>query len=225
MLLDNRLAAVADFVEKGAAVADIGTDHGYLAVELYRRGCRRVIAADKNAGPCEAARRTVREKGLAAFIEIRQGDGLAALLPGEVATVCIAGMGGKLIADILAGQPQVLAGLDALVLQPQNASALLRERLYGYGWHIEDEALAQADGRVYQIIRAVPGQAELPARLELLLGPVLLAKRPTLFAEHVADALAAISRALEGMKKGRSRDEGRLRKLEQDVEKLEALLK
>lgn len=225
MLLDNRLAAVAGFVAAGAAVADIGTDHGYLAVELYRRGCRRVIAADKNAGPCGAARRTVGEKGLAAFIEVRQGDGLAALLPGEVDTVCIAGMGGRLIADILAGQPQVLAELGSLVLQPQNASALLRERLYAYGWHIEDETLAKADGRVYQIIRAAQGREEPPSRLGLLLGPALLARRPEFWREHVADALAMADRALTGMRQGRGRDEGRLRELADDVEKLEALLR
>ena len=35
MTLDKRLQAVADFVPKGCKVADIGTDHGYLAKYLY----------------------------------------------------------------------------------------------------------------------------------------------------------------------------------------------
>ena len=34
MKLDARLAAVAAFVPQGSRVADIGTDHGYLAVAL-----------------------------------------------------------------------------------------------------------------------------------------------------------------------------------------------
>lgn len=36
---------------------------------------------------------------------------------GEANTVCIAGMGGKLISDILSAEPEVLAGLSCLVLR------------------------------------------------------------------------------------------------------------
>ena len=50
MRLDDRLQAVADFVPSGCRVADIGTDHAYLAIELYKNDSSRfVIAADKNA--------------------------------------------------------------------------------------------------------------------------------------------------------------------------------
>lgn len=226
MLLDDRLEAVAAFVDRGAAVADIGTDHGYLAMELKRRdGSRRVIAADKNAGPCQAARRTLRENGLAHAIEVRQGDGLAALSSGEVDTVCIAGMGGKLIADILAARPEVFAGLKCVVLQPQNAYALLRRWLYEQSWRIEDEALAKVDGRVYQIIRAVPGRADMPAWQELLLGPVLLEKRPVLFREHVENNLESMGKVLAGLKKGSNPDLARIESLEHEMGELEALLK
>ena len=225
MLLDDRLEAVAAFVGSGAAVADIGTDHGYLAMELKRRdGSRRVIAADKNGGPCEAARRTLRENGMEQEIEVRQGDGLAAVAAGEVDTVCIAGMGGKLIADILAAQPEVFAGLKCAVLQPQNAYALLRGWLYEHGWRIEDEALATVDGRVYQIIRAVPGQADMPSWQELLLGPVLLKKRPALFREHVENNLDSMGKVLAGLKRGNNPDRKRIEALEREMGELKALI-
>ena len=130
MILDDRLEAVAGFVPADCKVADIGTDHGYLAMELYKRDKRRtVIAADKNAGPCQAASHTLAEAGLTECIQVRQGDGLKALAVGEADTVCIAGMGGKLISDILSAEPEVLAGLSCLVLQPQNAYSLLRRWL------------------------------------------------------------------------------------------------
>ena len=126
MILDDRLEAVAGFVPAACKVADIGIDHGYLAMELYKRDKRRtVIAADKNAGPCQAASHTLAEVGLTECIQVRQGDGLKALAVGEADTVCIAGMGGKLISDILVAEPEVLAGLSCLVLQPQNAYSLL----------------------------------------------------------------------------------------------------
>ena len=76
MTLDKRLQAVADFVPKGCKVADIGTDHGYLAKYLYEQdNSRYVIAADLNAGPCEAARKTFAEFGLEDKIPVRQGSG------------------------------------------------------------------------------------------------------------------------------------------------------
>ena len=41
----NRLEAVFDIVPTADVIADIGTDHGYLAVELVMRGkAKRVIA-------------------------------------------------------------------------------------------------------------------------------------------------------------------------------------
>ena len=81
MKLDARLQAVADFVPMGSRVADIGTDHGYLAAELLRSGrAKYVIASDKNAGPYEAAVRTIREYGLTdEVVSVRQGDGLKSL--------------------------------------------------------------------------------------------------------------------------------------------------
>lgn len=223
-IADGRSVADGCGVVDSWSVADVGTDHGYLAMELYRRNPdRRIIATDKNAGPCRAARKTLGEAGVAT-IEVRQGDGLAALAPGEVDMVCIAGMGGKLIRDILAGQPEVFAGLKAAVLQPQTGADVLGRWLYEMSWHIEDEELVQADGRLYRIILALPGQAEMPGDLALKLGPVLLAKRPPLFAQYVAEHLATARRILEGQAKGRQAEKEKLEPLRQEVAALEALL-
>lgn len=161
MNLGDRLQAVADFVPQGSRVADIGTDHGYLAVELVKSGkAKFVVASDKNTGPYEAAVRTVRENGLADnVISVRLGDGLKRLKPGEVDTVCIAGMGGALMVEILEGSPDVVETLDTLILQPQSAAPELRRWIYRKHWHIEDESLALDDGRIYEIIMAKRGAA------------------------------------------------------------------
>ena len=83
-MLDPRLQAVADFVPTTANAADIGTDHAYLAIALFQANNRRkIIAADLNSGPCEAARRAVRLAGFHGLIDIRQGDGLSVLRPGR----------------------------------------------------------------------------------------------------------------------------------------------
>lgn len=224
-MLDDRLQAVADFVPDDSSVADIGTDHGYLAIELFKtNNARRVIAADLNAGPCQAARRTISEAGFSDSIEVRQGDGLAAINPGEVDTVCIAGMGGKLEADILEARPEVTARLQCLVLQPQNGFEYLRGWLYDHNWHIEDEKLAKVDGRVYQIITATQGKKEPLTEAELILGPILIKKRPALFADHVQNNIEQLDKIRQGLRKGGSHTREKLAEIERRIKLLEAYL-
>ena len=64
MELSKRLHMVASMVEKGSIPADVGCDHGYVAVYLIREGvCPRVFAMDVNEGPLERAREHVEEFG------------------------------------------------------------------------------------------------------------------------------------------------------------------
>ena len=202
MRLDGRLAAVAALVPRGARAADVGTDHAYLAIALLNeQDVETVIATDKNEGPCAAARRTISASGFTNRVQVRLGDGLAPLSPGEVDTVCIAGMGGGLIASILAEGAEVLAEVSRLVLQPMNDAAALRQWLYDNGWHIVEESLATADGRLYEIIAAEPGTEETPEPWLLTLGPVLWRDRPPLFARHAKAQTERLRRILYGMEK------------------------
>ncbi|WP_295630406.1 class I SAM-dependent methyltransferase [uncultured Mitsuokella sp.] len=203
MKLGERLQALADFVPEGSRVADIGTDHGYLAVELVQSGrAKFVVASDKNAGPYEAAVRTVRENGLTDdVISVRLGDGLQSLEPGEVDTVCIAGMGGALMIEILEGAPKVVNELTTLILQPQGAAAELRQWLYKKHWYIEDESLVLDDGRIYEIIKAKRGRHKMPEPLLLEIGPVLWKKKPPLLRHHIEALLFQERRVAAGMEK------------------------
>ena len=103
MQIDDRLQALAELVPEGCRAADIGTDHGYLAITLLREGrASFVVASDKNQGPYEAAKRTVRENAVPAeAISVRLGDGLQVLEPGEVDTACILDLLLVCIADAL----------------------------------------------------------------------------------------------------------------------------
>lgn len=200
MQLDARLAAIAAFVPHGTAVADIGADHAYLAATLVMKGiARRAVVGDLSAGACAAARRTVGTQRLTREIDVRQGDGLSVLAPGEAESIVIAGMGGALIREILAGAPEVLADVQTLVLQPMNSAAKLRRWLYENGWDIVDETLARAGGHLYEIIRAERGVRENPDEVFLLIGAKLFEKRDPLLKEHIASKIAKLSRVTAGM--------------------------
>ena len=226
-MLDSRLQAAADFVAPGARVADIGTDHAYLAVNLAQeKNASYIVAADKNHGPCVAASRTVSDAGLKDKIIIREGDGLAVLEPGEVDTVCIAGMGGVLIAEIIEAQPAVVEKLDQLILQPMQGIAELRKRLYKLGWHIDDESLVEADKRIYVIISAKKGAAEMPRDTQLAIGPCLINVDSPLYGRYVENIINAAKKRARGLEL--SRDKAGSEEYRQAVEwvnKLEAEIK
>lgn len=226
MKLDDRLQALADFVPAGSLVADIGTDHGYLAMALVQSGkVEHVIASDKNTGPLEAAGRTVREAGLTGQVTLREGDGLAVLKPGEVDTVCIAGMGGILMTEILESRPEVVKSLKRLVLQPMNGAAELRRWLYRHYWHIADETLAVDDGRIYEVICAEKGREKMPEALMLLIGPKLWEKKPELLRHHIEQLLFQSRSIAAGMEKSsRASRTKKYRDVQEQIKSLEERL-
>ncbi|MFC5651725.1 tRNA (adenine(22)-N(1))-methyltransferase [Paenibacillus solisilvae] len=155
--LSKRLQVIADRVTQGARVADIGSDHALLPVYLIQSGkCPTAIAGELNTGPFQAARRQTAEAGLKAVVQVRQGDGLSVLEPGEADTVTIAGMGGSLMADILeAGwRAGKLTGVTELVLQPNVGEDFVRRWLTGHAYVLRSERLIEEDGHLYEILHA-----------------------------------------------------------------------
>ena len=59
MELSKRLSVIAGLVTPGGRVADVGSDHGYLPIDLVRRGiCPGAIAIDVGKGPLARAGRS-----------------------------------------------------------------------------------------------------------------------------------------------------------------------
>ena len=86
--LDARLSAAAELVRPGEPVADIGCDHGKLTAVLAASGkYPKVIGADLRPGPLAKAEQTLEYAGCKDRAELRLGDGLSVLSPGEVSTI------------------------------------------------------------------------------------------------------------------------------------------
>ena len=199
--IDNRLKAVASMVEIGSNVADIGTDHAYLSIYLIANDiANMVIAADINSGPVSVARRMVESYNLQERIIVRQGDGLTIIEPKEVDTICIAGMGGELIAGIIDKSPTVVGTSSTLVLQPMNASSNLRRYLYDNGWYVAEEQLVEANNKIYVIIKARQGLEIAPKDILLEIGPRIAEQQGSLFPRYIQEKIMRYKRALAGMK-------------------------
>ena len=158
MALSKRLDTLLRMALPCDTAADIGTDHGLAAAALIERGlCRRVIATDLREGPLSAARALVKERGLEKKIELRLGDGLSPLSPGEAQTILIAGMGGALIGKILAEGAETARAAKRLILSPQSELPPFRRFLEENGYGILTERLVEEDGKFYFILSVVPG--------------------------------------------------------------------
>ncbi len=157
MQLSDRMRAVAGLVSPCESMADIGCDHGYVAMELIRsRICAHVIAMDINQGPLERAKENIRDYGMQDYIETRLSDGAAALLPNEAEGIVCAGMGGRLVVSILERSRALIGDMKQVVLQPQSELSQVRKYLRVNGYLIEKEDMVFEDGKYYPMMRALP---------------------------------------------------------------------
>lgn len=150
-----RLQMAADFVRPGAVVADIGTDHAYLPAHLVLSGkCPRAVVSDLREMPLENARQTIRRYHLEGRITACLSDGLDALRPDQAQDFVLAGMGGELIASLLARAPWLRDPAKRLILQPMTHGEDTRRFLYENGFEILREAAVQEGPHLYAALCA-----------------------------------------------------------------------
>ncbi len=165
--LKPRLAAAADMLSGLGTVADIGCDHGRLACALLQSGAaKRCIAIDCSAASIEKCARLATLVGVSDRLELRLGDGLLPLAPGESDGVALLGLGSALIVRLLERSLVPLAGTKLGVFSPMRASDELRYYLWNAGYRISDDRVVEDSGRLYQVFSASPpdgrGRDELP---------------------------------------------------------------
>lgn len=155
MALSKRLSVIAALVPHGARVCDIGTDHAYLPIELARRGdIKSIIATDVNEKPLASAKRSLKKAGVTS-VSLRLCDGLSGISPAEADTFVIAGMGGEVIAGILAASTiPTTEPYPLLILQPTTSPEVLRSFLVGGGFKIIGETAIDENGHLYSVITA-----------------------------------------------------------------------
>ena len=198
--ISKRLLCCASMVQSGSRVADIGTDHGYLGIYLLQSGAaRHVIACDLRKRPLENARRNAKLFGVDGEMELRLSDGLEKILPDEVDTVVMAGMGGDLIQKILSQCPwRKREGLQ-FILQPQSAGNVLRRWLCEDGFEIQREEPVQDGHFLYTVMDIRQGEpAPLTPGTEYA-SPALLASGSPLVGNYLARVENALQETVRGL--------------------------
>lgn len=177
-MLSLRLKAVADFINEGDVVADIGSDHGKLPLYLNKLGFPYVYASENKSGPYNRLKKEIGTP-VTGEIEIALKDGLTDL-PTHINTVVIAGMGGDLIGEILSAFTSRLDQIEKLILAPNNGEQNLRRLVSFLGFTIINEKVVEDKGQFYEIMVAVNAPCPV-CGIETMFGAINLAEKSAPF--------------------------------------------
>lgn len=221
--LTPRLQAVADRVPPGARLADVGTDHAYLPAWLLAQGrIPFAVCTDLRPGPLERARETVERLGVAQRVSLRLCDGLAAVSPGEVDCVAIAGMGGETILHIL--KEAAWAAEKTCVVQPMSSLSDLRSGVGALGLHVARETIVREGETLYLVLELRAGAEGPLTAAQTLVGRSANHRGDPLWPEYLERETARLERALTGLERSkRPEDQQRRLELDQALAELRAM--
>lgn len=227
--LSDRLKMIADEIEKGERMCDVGTDHGFLPIYLWERGISpHVIMADVSRGSLDKARDNCLMYYPSETFDLRLGDGLAVLKKGEVEAVAIAGMGGILMTEIMSAHPEVTESISKFILQPRSAAGKLRHWLLHNGFIISNDQLVREGKFICNVITAVHGEYENKEVLALDEEDIRLEvpfwhEKDELTREFIKRRIRQEMDVLEGLSKAGEQWKDKIEKTKKDIEYLEGL--
>ena len=200
--MNKRLNALAEMVDKGSRVADIGTDHAYLPIELMNENkVSYAIASDIAAGPLQNAKDDIVAAGFEDKIETRLGAGLSTITKTDkIDTVVIAGMGGKLMVQILDDALNNGFKFKNLVLEPNIGEPGVRK------WLIEHQ---------YRILTE---DRESLTEKELYFGPFILKEKNPVFYQKWQGQLVYHEKLLTNLNKAKKKDHNRIKQIEKELD-------
>lgn len=135
-------------------LAEVGCDHAKLTALALKKGkCDEAIVSDISPECLNKARRTLYMCDRVTYLV---GDGV--VTDGrDPDCILICGMGGHTVSGILSRYD----GQATLVLSPQSHAEKVRETLIAKGYRIEIDTCFEADGKFYDLLRAVKGECVL----------------------------------------------------------------
>ncbi|BCS80953.1 tRNA (adenine(22)-N(1))-methyltransferase [Anaerocellum diazotrophicum] len=152
-MISKRIEGIINLLDRCNTLADIGCDHGYVAVEAIKRKiANKVFAVDINFQPLLKAKELSKKENVDDKIEFLLGNGFDPIEE-EVDEAVIAGMGSENICSILSKAKDRIFN-TTLVLQPMKDVELLRRWLFENGFDISIEKVIKDKNRFYIIIKS-----------------------------------------------------------------------
>jgi len=153
--LSKRLKETAQYAHGLNSIADIGSDHSYLAKYLLDKNIiSYTLCVEAVLGPYNKSRANLNEYICSGKADVILSCGIDDVSPEIIDGIVIAGMGGNLILEILSKHKEKIKKFKRLILQPQNAQADVRKFLHNSGFEIIGESVVYEKNKFYEIICA-----------------------------------------------------------------------
>lgn len=229
--LTDRLQLIANEIEPGERVCDIGTDHGFLPIYLYEKGISpKIIMSDLSYPSLEKCRRNCEQNHPGTEFDLRLGSGIEVLEPGEVDTVVMAGMGGILISELMGVDYDLAHSFKKFILQPRSHVGRLRYWLLDNDFSVVKESLVRENRFIWPVLTVANFGRALPLNMdendiEFEYPYTLLRYKNDLTEEYLRNAHAVETEKLRAKEQGSSVSFQELRTQRNRVEHIEYLLK
>lgn len=228
--LSERLKIIANEIEAGETVADIGTDHGFLPIFLWENKISpKVIMSDISSGSLKKAEDNCKELYPYETFDLRLGNGIEVLTDKEVDNIVIAGMGGILMTEILGSDIKKAKGFKKIVLQPRNNIGFLRHWLLNNGFSVSNEQLVREGKYICEVLTVIPKEIAVTRsmgseRIEYQFPLTLTNFAGPLTKEYLSNKLKAEGLILQNMEKGNNVSPKELRSQKHRIDYIERLI-
>jgi len=219
----TRLAAVASFVEPGARICDVGSDHAKLPVWLFQKKIiRSAVLTDISKPPLLRAEECIRQAGFSGRAEFFLCDGLEKVDPSSFDTLIVSGMGGETIRSIVDAAPWLRKGYS-LILQPNSGEYELREYLCENGYEIVGGRLAREGHFFYGVLNVRGGSMALGHVAHLHAGAEFVRSRDPLFPAYADYLIRGFKLAAKGLSAAKGDNSARINELSKIVAEIERM--
>ena len=149
----KRLDVIVSFIDDGASIADVGSDHCYVPITAFQtKHLKFVQAIENKKGPYGRMAKEIQKAGLEGMILPSLSNGLD-YLSKEVNTIVLAGMGGKLIRDILHQNENRLDNIETIIVDAHNDRPLLTSYLESVHYHLVDNDFFYEGKIAYDVMK------------------------------------------------------------------------
>lgn len=202
--LSSRLKKIAELVDFGATVIDVGTDHGYVPNFLCEKKISRdIIATDISKNSLEKSIELTKKMGNEKFIRNILANGIA---KENRDNIIIAGLGGIQIAEIIFNSIEISRSAKKLILQPMQKTNILRRELNNMGFEIIDEEIIFEDDRYFEIIIAkFNGKRKSLDELDFYFSKSLINKKDKVYLAYLSERKVELEKILNKINKDNKR--------------------
>ncbi|MCI5642904.1 MAG: class I SAM-dependent methyltransferase [Peptoniphilus sp.] len=197
--LSNRLKKIAELVDFGASVIDVGTDHGYVPNFLCEKNISRdIIATDISRNSLKKSIDLTKELGNEKYIKNILANGIVNEKRDDI---IIAGLGGIQIAEIILNSLDISKNAKKLILQPMQKTNILRRELNNMGFLIIDEEIIYEDERFFEILVAkFTGKKINFNEVDYYFSKILIEKKEKVYLEFLKERKIELQNIISSIK-------------------------